>query len=328
MTNRDLEDLYVELASRRGEHTYLGSVVFEASSTILAVDQGACPAIFMRATEHLCAPAISAASVAFVPARHYVITYEDGSREEGIFDGIVCLTAEPDDVLTFIHAIQGLLQSKSGTTPTTEDLRGYFTSLVRLFGASPPANTRSERIGLWGELFLMKVTLGFKSWLPYWRNPVNPMFDFSTANLRLEVKTTTGNERIHHFSHRQLLPERGEEIYIASIMAQESSSGLSLLELISEARESSRGLEDRMKVEQAARRARMNSRTDTGPMIDHTSALDSVMWYRAEAIPHFLDQEPAGVFDTRYRADLTYALPVGVAQLEEWLAKWPMSYPI
>jgi hypothetical protein len=51
--------------------------------------------------------------------------------------------------------------------------------------------------------------------------------DFSKAKKHVEVKTTVGTTRIHHFSHRQIWEAEGEMITIASLMLAEDDSGLS-----------------------------------------------------------------------------------------------------
>jgi hypothetical protein len=318
----DLEAAYSRLSTSLGLHTYTGSRIQEDPPVIFAVDSGACPALFVKSSTRSAGPSVCAARVAFVPGESYALTYEDGSAVEDVYDGLLCLSPDRDDVSSFIQALQGLLNPRVVSSIGTNTLRSYFSALVKLFETSPSPNLSSERIGLWGELFLMRDSRGFKFWLSSWRSSVSPTFDFSVGKLRLEVKTTAGDERIHHFSHRQLVPESGEEVFVASLMVQETGPGLSLLDLINEARSFASVADDRIKIEQAARRAGMSAQLETGPVMNEDAARHSMMWYRAEEVPHFLEREPVGVSSTRYRADLSHAKAVSLPELENWQAKW------
>ena len=143
------------------------------------------------------------------------------------------------------------------------------------------------------------------------------------------MKITTRPERTHHFSHRQIYATEGEEIVVASILAAEDDSGLSLRELIEDCRGALLGTPDYLKLEKAARQAGMESSSETGPVLDAAEAEESLAWFRSVDIPHFRVPEPAGVTGTRYKVDLSTAQRFTAMELDEWLRPWsPELLPI
>ncbi len=119
----------------------------------------------------------------------------------------------------------------------------------------------------------------------------------------------------------------GEEILIASILLRPEDAGLSLRDLIIEARRSLRGTEEYFKLEEAARQAGMEALDESGPAFDEVQAAKSLSWYRASDAPHFTMPEPPGVSQTHYRVDLSNAPQVNFADLTNWLSSWSALIP-
>ena len=204
-------------------------------------------------------------------------------------------------------------------------LTSFFRSMDRLFAVTPAKDLQAERRGLWGELFMMSRVKGFRFWSPFWHSEVTRRFDFSCGRNRIEVKMTTRPERMHHFSHRQIYAIEGDVIIIASIVAAEDDSGLSLRELIDDCRSALLGMPDYLKLEKAVRQACMESSTEFGPVIDAAEAEENLAWFRSIDIPHFRVPEPTGVTETRYKVDLSTAQRVTAMELDEWLRPWSLE---
>ena len=197
--------------------------------------------------------------------------------------------------------------------------------MVRLFAVTPAKDLQAERRGLWGELFMMSRVRGFRFWAPFWHSESTRRFDFSCGRNRVEVKITTRPERTHHFSHRQIYAIEGEEIVVASKVASEDDSGLSLRQLIQDCRSALLGTPDYLKLEKAVRQAGMESSSETGTVIGLAEAEEGLAWFRSMDIPHFRVPEPAGVTETRYKVDLSTAPQVTAAELDDWLRPWSLE---
>jgi hypothetical protein len=195
--------------------------------------------------------------------------------------------------------------------------------MARLFAIDPARDLKAERQGLWGELFLMRQIRGFQFWAPFWHSEVRQLFDFSTPNKHLEVKTTIENNRIHHFSHRQLYPLQGEEIIVASLLVIEDDKGLSLRELIDDCRSVLLQTSYYLKLENAVRHAGMEDSSEIGPKFDPADAQLKLGWFHSVDIPHFRVPEPPGVSQTSYRVDLSEAPQLDNDELNIWFDSWP-----
>ena len=233
-----------------------------------------------------------------------------------------CETSDPGDIESFLLLVEAFLAHQDADNIDRRALTSFFRSMVRLFAVGPAKNVEAERLGLWGELFVMSRVYGFLFWAPFWHSEVERRFDFSFGRNRVEVKITTRAERTHHFSHRQVFAIRDEEIVVASIVAAEDDAGLSLRQLIEDCRKALLGTPSYMKLEKAVRQAGMESSAESGPVIDAIEAEENLAWFRSIDIPHFRVPEPAGVTETRYKVDLSTAPRIRATELEEWLFSW------
>lgn len=112
-------------------------------------------------------------------------------------------------------------------------LSGLITSLEDYFKMTPEKSKRDIQIGVFGELFTIKhlYDCGFKDIVNKYHTNFYSKHDVEiNKDLRLEIKTTTSEKRIHHFKHNQI--KRSDvEVLVASILLEESKEGVSLREM-------------------------------------------------------------------------------------------------
>ncbi len=93
-----------------------------------------------------------------------------------------------------------------------------------------------ELQGLYAELYTIVLLHDYMDIASCWHSVDKMKFDFSISEkLKIEVKSTTKPERIHHFRHEQLL-NNGLLIYVFSYMFRSDDAGLSLYDLIQKAK--------------------------------------------------------------------------------------------
>ena len=248
------------------------------------------------------------------------ISGEPPSRQR--FSILSCESSDRSEIESFLILLEGFLASYAGQVIAEENLTSFFRSMVRLFTVMPARDLDAERQGLWGELFVMRQVRGFTFWMPFWHSDATRTFDFSNHGLRVEVKTTSSGQRIHHFSHRQIYALAGEEIVVASLLLRAEDAGLSLQFLIEECREALQGTADYLKLESAVRRAGMDDSSVEGPKFDEAQAQYGLAWFRSTDAPHFRMPEPPGVSETRYKVDLSTAPRIASDDLDRWLDAW------
>jgi hypothetical protein len=94
------------------------------------------------------------------------------------------------------------------------------------------AYSEESLIGLIGELVVILQAESPNDLVDYWHSNIDAYFDFSTENIRLEVKTTKSNLRNHNFSSNQIGAGLDEKTFISSVILSLVERGTSLSDLL------------------------------------------------------------------------------------------------
>ncbi len=318
----NLAALLSELKDRPSGHAFTVAPVPGNQDVLLGLDTTGHPVLFVRAEAGAVEPPLHTDKVSLHIGQSYSLAALDDSPRIELLHALRCETSDSADAETFLLLAEAFLARQEAGGADRHTLTSFFRSMVRLFAVTPAKDLQAERRGLWGELFMMSRVRGFRFWAPFWHSEATRRFDFSSGGNRVEVKITTRPERMHHFSHRQIYALEGEKIVIASLVAVEDDSGLSLRQLIEDCRSALLGTTDYLKLEKAVRLAGMESSTELGPAIAAAEAEESLAWFHSRDVPHFRVPEPPGVTETRYRVDLSTAPRLTTMELDEWLRLW------
>lgn len=320
----NLEQRFRELTSSPADHSFTIAPLPDMDGVFLGADRLGRPALFIESADRDRQPVVRTAHVSLHIGGRFEVANGDNGAVPKTFHALQCESIDPDDRHAFLLLVEAFLAARR-SAPSGETLAAFFHALVRMFSVQAARDLAAERQGLWGELFVMSRLRGFQFWAPFWHKDPARRFDFSAVGRRVEVKTALGPERIHHFSHGQLFQAAGEEVVIASLLLRGDDVGLSLRDLIQEARGGFEDAGSLLSLERAVRVAGMHMTDDPGPVFDPLEAERLLCWYWAADAPHFQVPEPAGVSDTRYRVDLSTAATVSPAALAQWLDGWPID---
>lgn len=323
-----LAALFARFKDNSSGHTFTVALVPGFQDVYLGTDIDDHPILFVRALEGSLEPPLRTNKVSLRLGQTYSVVGVNELPRSELLHALYCEASEEADVATFLLLAEAFLAGHEGSSLDQNALTSFFRSMVSLFAVTPARDLRSEQQGLWGELFTMSRVRGFRFWVPFWHSEVDRRFDFSCGRDRVEVKTTVGSERTHHFSHRQIFAIEGEEIIIASLVMRQDDTGLSLRQLIAECRTALHGTHDFLKLEKAVRRAGMEHSSESGPSFDAAEAGMSLAWFRSSDVPHFRIPEPPGVSETRYRVNFSTAPQVAGNALDEWLQSWTLEVAV
>lgn len=146
---------------------------------------------------------------------------------------VISYTGQNIDIKNlFLNTCQVLMKSL-GQNPTNKQIKYTVDKFVELFKAVK-ATPRNSVQGLWCELFLIKQSSFPEKMIASWHSIPEEKFDFSFGKLRLEVKSSSSESRLHHFSSEQLNPIDDVKIIIASILVNSDSGGYSISDLLIE----------------------------------------------------------------------------------------------
>lgn len=246
-----------------------------------------------------------------------VVTHPDGRVEEGEFGMVSLRLGQTEYLDSFLHVMANLV-ALVGPDPSPGEVSIAFRRLVQLFeNAAAP---RGSVLGLWGELLLLGSSSEPAKLLDSWHLKLDAKFDFADQGSRLEVKTTTGSTRLHHFSVDQLQPVVGSSTVVASIMTTETQAGTSVQELIEDAEE--------LFANDASRQMRLHEvvagtlglewARHVDRRFDAQQALSTLRLLPAHSIPRVRDVPP-GVSGVQFVSDCTdverETAPHGLASL-------------
>ena len=200
-----------------------------------------------------------------------------------------------------------------------DELLKYFISLKDLFSLDKKASL-SELQGFYGELiamYILKINYGVDISI-YYQTEQKRKFDFSiTDRKKIEIKTTTKSERIHHFLQEQLNIQRFD-VRIISIMLQKDDKGMSLKELICECKEifaSNLGL--MLCIERMLKNTSIEEIDKV--KFNYAYTKENIKIFDARNIPRLNEKSPDGVYNVEYDSDLSSAIKETVNKTINWI---------
>jgi hypothetical protein len=279
----------------------------------VAKDHLARPAVLVRTDRPgsgIAPPSISLENLRVEHAIDCRISLATGDSLTGRFSLVHCLSL--DDALQeyFLETSQVILRSlPSGVTAAA--VSGAVDALASLFAAAQRPLSRPVQ-GLWAELLIISRAREPRLLLEAWHSDATERFDFSLASQRLEVKCSADRTRRHHFSHEQAHPPAGVSVLIASVLVEQSASGVSLGELWDLVRRlSGDDAEMRLKIEHACLDALGNSwHQARARSYDQHLAAQSLLFFDIADIPKVPPLLTPGVSEVRFRSDLSIATPL------------------
>ncbi len=89
-----------------------------------------------------------------------------------------------------------------------------------------------DEIGLWGELLVISIQNNIGSAVNAWHISNTNRIDFNDGKVKVEIKTTTLNERKHVFKLNQLKSHFRENVIVGSVVTEQIDNGVSIKDLI------------------------------------------------------------------------------------------------
>ncbi len=235
------------------------------------------------------------------------------------FSIITLRTLEKNLQAYFIDIFIMMLQ-KLPTEPSKRELSVEVENLIAIFSAlnKPP---RQKVQGLWAELLVIERSLHPETLINVWHNSPTAKYDFTMGRDKIEVKSTSAEERIHHFSLDQLNPSPNSRLLIASVIVRESGQGLGGLSV--------RNLYERICTRVTVVNARLQLYSVMAETIgsdlaklentffDYTEASDTLAFFNAADVPHIdKDTVPPFVSEVKFTSNLSHLIDIQNADSE------------
>lgn len=233
------------------------------------------------------------------------ISHPDGSIEDTSFTVIQCAGGDQALYVYFLRVTSAII-AVLGTLPSQSVVNDAVQKLTELF-RSVDAPPQKSIQGIWGELFLISRVKKPEVLLSAWHTIPQERYDFGQGSQRVEVKSTSGKTRQHHFSFEQLNPPPGIDLLVASIFIERSSAGVSALELADKIRAKIVG--DAKLLLHLDRVVGLmlgeNWHTSMSDTFDVQIAEQSLEFFEATIIPCINPVFPPEVSEIHFKSDLT-----------------------
>jgi hypothetical protein len=162
--------------------------------------------------------------------------------------------------------------------------------------------------GLIGELLVILASINPSIAIAYWHTKTDDKFDFSGEKFRLEVKSTTGNNRNHNFSSYQIPGNVPDKVFIASTQIVRIEKGTTFAEILGK-------IEEQVEVDVFQKVISNVNGTLGIPyelvvhfQIDFQQSIDSIKIYRGLDVPRPTATE--GIISMKWLASLDEITPV------------------
>jgi putative PD-(D/E)XK family protein DUF4420 len=250
-----------------------------------------------------------------------------GTATEETYTLVGCVEAEPAIRDYFLGSFERLLPLL-GEEPAAANVNDMLVNLVELFRLlEEPARCSIQ--GLWAELVVIAEASDGPRLLRAWHATPTDLYDFNEGGDRLEVKSSSGSRRVHHFRLEQIRPLDMGRVFVASVLVRPAGAGDSVPELAERIR---RRLSDSI-LEQKLFRVIAESLGEDWPRaaqarFDLRAARDSIAIYEAAAIPAVDSPASTAVTEIRFVVDIsavTPALPSSLGPLARAAGPVPLN---
>ena len=237
------------------------------------------------------------------------ISRSDGIFEEEQFTVVYCI-GEDTILQDYFLKVASTIVVSLDNQPTQSNVAHIVNRLIELFQAMASAPRKSVR-GLWAELFLISKTSQPTILIDAWHTIPEDRYDFAMDNQRIEVKSFTGNIRLHHFSLEQLHPPEGVKVLVASVFVESSQAGESITDLREKIQiHLGSNLDSLLHIDRVIALTLGNAwQQASNVRFDERLAEESLTFYETSKIPSVNPDLPVGVSEVRFRSDLTEIEP-------------------
>lgn len=157
---------------------------------------------------------------------------ETGIEKDGYY-AMITLTSKQIELHESFIKLFALVLIKYHQNPRIKDIAYEVDRLIAIFEAlSRPPKKKIQ--GLWGELLVICQSKNPEAMIQAWHSQPDAKYDFSIGADKIEVKTTSTEQRNHRFSINQLNPSEHSRLLIASVIVRESAeskTGLSIFDI-------------------------------------------------------------------------------------------------
>ncbi len=232
------------------------------------------------------------------------------------------ITATKNDMYSIsqFEVIYEYIFKKISNPISGNELNILITSIEDYFRTTPEKDLFSLQVGVFGELFTIKYLYesGYKNIIEKYHDNFYSKHDVEIdENNRIEIKSTVLEKRIHTFKHNQIFRD-DINVYVSSVMLEQSKEGLSLFDLFQEVI----GLYDNpdsiLGLQKLMKRCGVGEE-NVGLKFAESKAYNDLKVYDAKTLPKINVPAPDGVTNIKYDVDCAIAEALNIDDFIEYV---------
>lgn len=232
---------------------------------------------------------------------------DEGGSQDATFC-IITLRSIDSTLQSYFIEIFSMMLCRLESLPSNRELSVEVENLIAIFDSltNPP---KKKIQGLWAELLIIEQSASPETLIDSWHSIPSAKYDFTHGHDKIEVKSTSSEERVHKFSLDQLNPSPNSMLLIASTIVRESGraiDGLSVKDLYDKILARVTDINSRIRLYTVIAET-IGSDIDKleDVYFDYISAVDSLAFYDYHDIPSISkDDVPSLVTEVRFTSNL------------------------
>ncbi|MCR5277391.1 MAG: PD-(D/E)XK motif protein [Bacteroidales bacterium] len=238
---------------------------------------------------------------------------DNHKRHSGTYSLLTLRNTEPTLQRYFIE-ICLLILEKLREEPSRRELATEVDDLIAIFTAIKAKGKKTVQ-GLWAELLVIETSKYPEVLINAWHSSPSAKYDFTLGGDKIEVKSTSGDERVHHFSIDQLLHTAHSHLVIASTFVRESGQGfggLCINDLYQKICKRVLNADSRFKLQKVMAETIGRDYTKlNSEFFDYVSARDTMAFYDSDNVPRISREDvPTEVSKVEFDSNLSGVLDI------------------
>lgn len=184
------------------------------------------------------------------------------------------------------------------------ELSTLITSLEDYFKVSPEKNKREIQIGVFGELLTINYlyNAGYEDIVNKFHTNFYSKHDVEINDkVRLEIKSTTSEKRIHHFKHNQIM-RKDVDVVLSSVLLEESKEGKTLKSMFEDVMNLFSNPDSKFALQKLMIKCGV-AEEDEGMSFSFEKALNEIKFFSADVLPKIPVESFDGVYNIEYDVD-------------------------
>lgn len=225
------------------------------------------------------------------------------------------ITATKNDMYSIsqFEIIYEYIFKKLQSAISGNELNILITSIEDYFRTTPDKDLFSLQVGVFGELLTIKYLYdsGYTQIVEKYHDNFYSKHDVEIDDhTRIEIKSTVSEKRIHTFKHNQIF-RNDIDVYISSVMLEQSKEGVSLFDLFQEVIDLYDNPDSIFALKKLMKRCGVGEENG-GLKFAIQKAYNDLKIYDAKALPKINVPAPDGVTNIKYDVDCSLAEPLNI----------------